>query len=156
MITRQFYIMVLLLTSVVSYSQDGKTSAIRGRSTPKFNEEERQQYKNELNKLYKMPKSKNRDSLIYYNYRFLCHNFLITNAPDSIIKYAERYKKLTYENKDYSQSLQSLLHLSSGYSHPKIKNLFKLHQTKLETLKLLDDPIVAKKSTAKGGLYNNT
>lgn len=156
MITRQFYIMVLLLISVVSYSQDGKTSAIGGRSTPKFNEEERQQYKSELDKLYKMPKSKNRDSLIYYNYRFLCHNFLITNAPDSIIKYAEQYKKLTYENKDYSQSLQSLLHLSSGYSHPKIKNLFKLHQTKLETLKLLDDPIVAKKSTAKGGLYKNT
>ena len=156
MIKKQFYIMALLLISVFSYSQDVNMSVIGGKKTPKFNEEERQQYKNELNKFYKLPKSKNRDSLIYYNYRFLCQNYLITNFADSLIKYAEQYKKLTYENKDFVQSLQSLMYLSSGYSHPKIKNPFKLHQTKLEQLKLLDYSTITKKNILKGGLSKNT
>jgi Histidine kinase len=155
MIKKQFYIMVLLLISVVSYSQDVKRATIGGRNAPKFNEEERQQYINELNKLYKMPKSQNRDSLIYYNYRFLCQNLLITNAPDSLIKYAEQYKKLTYENKDYYQSVQSLGLLSSAFAHPRIKNPFKIHQIKLEHLKLLDNPITAKKYNQKGGINKN-
>jgi Histidine kinase len=157
MIKKQFYIMVLLLISIVSYSQDVKMAVSGGgKNMPKFTEEERQQCKSELNRLFKLPHSKKNDSLIYRNYSLLCTNYVFINKPDSLLKFALQFKNIALENNDKFNVMQALFRICDAYGHPKNKNPFKFHQTRLEQLELLNSPIITQKYGIKGGLNKET